>query len=88
MAESIRSIRAVTSLQCEDKLEKSFEDNIKKPIQIQKHNAHYTGVVMGMTDSVLFFSYALCFWFGGYLIDIERYKSKLNFISIILTLFL
>ena len=75
VAESIRSIRAVTSLQCEDKLEKSFEDNIKKPIQIQKHNAHYTGVVMGMTDSVLFFSYALCFWFGGYLIEKDRYRG-------------
>ena len=76
MTESIRNIRAVTSLQCESKLESTFVTNITKPIETQKHNAHFIGVVMGMTDSVLFFAYALCFWFGGYLIDIERYTSK------------
>ena len=32
---------------------------------------------MGMTDAVLFFSYALCFWFGGWLIENnDSYESK------------
>ena len=36
---------------------------------------------MGMTDAVLFFAYALCFWFGGWLIENE-YKSIEEFDTI------
>lgn len=55
---------------------------LSEPVKLQKHNALMVGIFMGMTDAVLFFAYALCFWFGGWLIEKDNsYESKKTSIS-------
>ena len=77
VSESIRHIKTVTSMGCESHFQARFNEGVRIPTKKQQRTSIMIGSVMEMTDATLFFSYALNFWFGAWLIDQELLSCKL-----------
>lgn len=66
--ESINNVRTVAGLRCENKLKTEYGDALEAPSKNSKRNAHLRGLIYGIANSFMFFAYAACFGYGGYLL--------------------
>ena len=79
--EFYRHLKTVTSMGCETHFQNRFNEGVRIPTQKQQRTSIMIGSVMGMTDATLFFSYALNFWFGAWLIDQELLSCKYDLLG-------
>ena len=66
--EAINNVRTVAGLRCEDKIQVEYGEALEEPSKNSKRNAHLRGLVYGIANSFMFFAYACCFGYGGYLL--------------------
>ena len=64
-------------------MQQRFADQLDFTMVLANKRAHVAGVGFGVAQLVLFWSYALCFWFGGWLIS----KGYMDFPSVLKTFF-
>ena len=75
--EAITNIRTVAGLGREKTFVKRYIEELDRPHQEAKRKSHIRGLVFGFAQSMPFFAYAGCMYYGGYLVDSEglEYKS-------------
>lgn len=66
--EVVSSIRTVVSLGREKMFHEKYMELLVPSTQKAKFNTHYRGFVYGMARSLMFFAFAVCMWYGGYLV--------------------
>ena len=66
--EAIKNVRTVTGLRCENKIISDYSKVLEKPNKNSKKQAHIRGLIYGFANSFIFFSYGLCFYYGGWLL--------------------
>ena len=66
--EAITNIRTVAGLRCEAKMLDLYSGELVKPFKSGKRRAHIRGLVYGFTNAYFLFSYALCYYFGAWLL--------------------
>lgn len=70
--EAITNIRTVASLGREDKFHDIYIDELEPGLKKSKKTLHVRGVIFGLARSLMFFAYAACMYYGGYLIKTEN----------------
>jgi len=66
--EAITNIRTVAGLRCEAKMLQLYQSELVKPFKSGKRRAHVRGLVYGLTNAYFLFAYALCYYFGAWLL--------------------
>jgi len=66
--ESINNVRTVAGLRCEGRIQSDYSEALEEPSKNSRRNAHLRGLTYGIANSFMFFSYAACFGYGGYLL--------------------
>ena len=77
--EAISNIRTVASLRKESHFVKEYEKALAKPHKSSQSRAHVRGIVFGFAQSVPFFAYGGCMFYGGYLVYYEGIQYKIVF---------
>ncbi|XP_061771598.1 ATP-dependent translocase ABCB1-like isoform X3 [Nerophis ophidion] len=72
--EATDNIRTVASLTREPLFESLYHNNLSVPFRNSIIKAHVQGFGFGLTQAMLYFAYAGCFYFGAWLID----KGRMN----------
>lgn len=78
-AEGVGAIRTVKSFGGELTLLAKFDEKITEIANVGARGAHAAGAGFGFSTAVLYFGYALCFWYGGKLVS----EGELTFESMI-----
>ncbi|XP_051921770.1 ATP-binding cassette, sub-family B (MDR/TAP), member 4 isoform X17 [Hippocampus zosterae] len=68
VTEAIENIRTVASLTREPTFESLYENNLQVLFKNAEKRAHVHGVVLGISNGVLCYGYAVCFSFGAWLV--------------------
>jgi ATP-binding cassette subfamily B (MDR/TAP) protein 1 len=76
--ETITNIRTVASLGREAQFHLLYMDNLVRPHIVAKRISHLRGAVFGFAQSVPFFVYAGCLYYGGWLV----YNEGLNYATV------
>ena len=66
--ESINNVRTVAGLRCEAYIQAEFDRALEAPSANLKRDAHIRGLLYGLANSFMFYAYAACFGYGGYLL--------------------
>ena len=66
--DAVSNIRTVVGLGIEDNFYKSYINALESSFLGAKKNTHYRGLVFGLARSIIYFAYAACMYYGGYLI--------------------
>ncbi|XP_051171698.1 ATP-dependent translocase ABCB1 [Leptopilina boulardi] len=66
--DAVSNIRTVVGLGIEDNMYKSYLHAMEPSLKVAKRNTHYRGLVFGLARSIIYFAYATCMYYGGYLI--------------------
>ena len=69
--EGITNIRTVAGLRLEATFAGRYQHELSGPHRAARRKAHVRGLVFGFAQSVPFFAYAGCMFYGGYLVDKE-----------------
>ncbi|XP_066441409.1 ATP-binding cassette sub-family B member 5-like isoform X1 [Eleutherodactylus coqui] len=72
--EAVDNIRTVASLTREKTFEEMYSDSLQKPYKNAKRKAQTYGICFAFSQSFMHFTYASCYRFGAFLIEIERMK--------------
>ncbi|XP_057689774.1 ATP-dependent translocase ABCB1-like isoform X2 [Corythoichthys intestinalis] len=72
VTEAIENIRTVASLTREPKFESLFDNTILVPYRNAKKKSHVQGLAFSFSQAMIYFTYAICFWFGAWLVDQGR----------------
>ncbi|XP_069815835.1 ATP-dependent translocase ABCB1-like [Dendropsophus ebraccatus] len=67
--EAVENIRAVVSLTREKKFEALYEEKLEGPHRNSIRTAHAQGFLYGLSQSIMFFTYAAAFQFGAFLVQ-------------------
>ena len=70
--ESINNVRTVAGLRCEAYIQSEYDKALEAPSANLKRNAHIRGLLYGLANSFMFYAYAACFGYGGYLLVYEE----------------
>ncbi|XP_075068305.1 ATP-binding cassette sub-family B member 5 isoform X4 [Mixophyes fleayi] len=74
--EAVDNIRTVVSLTRERTFEEMYAERLLKPYRNAQRKAMIYGICFAFSQSFLHFTYAACYRFGGFLIEIERMKAE------------
>ena len=77
--EAISNIRTVASLRKEAYFVEEYEKALVEPHKTSTKRSHIRGVVFGFAQSVPFFAYGGCMFYGGYLVYTEGIQYKIVF---------
>ena len=69
--EAIGNIRTVAGLRREALFVEKYAAELRGPHAKAKKKAHIRGLVFGFSQSMPFFAYAGCMYYGGYLVEHE-----------------
>ena len=74
--EAITNIRTVAGLGRERTFVQKYVQALDKPHQEAKRKSHVRGLVFGFAQSMPFFAYAGCMYYGGYLVDQQELEYQ------------
>ena len=77
--EAISNIRTVASLRKEKYFVEEYEKALQEPHKTSHKRSHFRGFVFGLAQSVPFFAYGGCMFYGGYLVYTEGIQYKIVF---------
>ena len=77
--EAISNIRTVASLRKESYFVDEYQKALANPHKSSQSRAHIRGIVFGFAQSVPFFAYGGCMFYGGYLVYTEGIQYKIVF---------
>lgn len=77
--EAITNIRTVASLRKETYFVEQYNKELARPHASSKSRSHLRGIVFGFAQSVPFFAYGGCMFYGGYLVYYEGIPYKIVF---------
>lgn len=66
--EVVSNVRTVVSIGREQMFHKKYMELLAPSVHNAKKNTHYRGIVYGIARSLMFFAYAACMYYGGYLV--------------------
>lgn len=66
--EVVSNVRTVISLGRETMFHSQYVDLLEPSVTQAKKNTHFRGVVYGLAESVMYFAYATCMFYGGQLV--------------------
>uniref|UniRef100_K3WTD5 Bile salt export pump n=1 Tax=Globisporangium ultimum (strain ATCC 200006 / CBS 805.95 / DAOM BR144) TaxID=431595 RepID=K3WTD5_GLOUD len=75
-SEALSNIRTVASLGLEGSVLDKFAISLKVPMKRERRKSHTSGMSLGFASFVLFATYSLVFWYGGYLVDHGKITFK------------
>ena len=83
MVESVSNIRTVISLGRERDFWKRYCDLIRVPHRCYIRQTPIRGMTFGISQSIPFFAYSLCMYYGGLLVDTEglEYQKVFRYVS-------
>lgn len=77
--EAISNIRTVASLRKEDYFVEEYNKELAGPHKSSMSRSHLRGIVFGFAQSMPFFAYGGCMFYGGYLVFTEGLPYKIVF---------
>ncbi len=77
--EAITNIRTVAGLRREETFTQRYVEALSGPHADAKKKAHIRGVIFGFAQSIPFFAYAACMYYGGYLVENEGLEYEKTF---------
>ena len=77
--EAISNIRTVASLRKENYFVEEYNKELAGPHESSRSRSHLRGIVFGFAQSMPFFAYGGCMFYGGYLVYSERLPYKVVF---------
>ena len=66
--EAISNVRTKFGLRCEELIIKQFVRSLEGPKKNSTYNNQFRALILGFANSNFFFAYAVCYYYGGYLI--------------------
>ena len=74
--EAISNIRTVAGLGKEAYFVREYERELRGPHELSKRRSHIRGLIFGFSQSMPFFAYSGCMYYGGYLVYSEGIEYK------------
>ncbi|XP_040208744.1 ATP-dependent translocase ABCB1-like isoform X2 [Rana temporaria] len=74
--EAVDNIRTVVSLTRERTFEEMYSESLQKPYRNAQRKAQVYGICFAFSQSFIYFTYAVCYRFGAYLIEAGRMNSE------------
>ncbi|XP_051921755.1 ATP-binding cassette, sub-family B (MDR/TAP), member 4 isoform X3 [Hippocampus zosterae] len=87
VTEAIDNIRTVASLTREATFESLFHKNLQAPYRNAQKKAHVQGFAFSFSQAMIYFTYAVCFWFGAWLVQQGRMDVEGVFLVIMAILY-
>ncbi|KAM4688617.1 ATP-binding cassette sub-family B member 5-like [Discoglossus pictus] len=79
-SEAVDNIRTVVSLTRERTFEQMYSESLQKPFRNAQRKAQTYGICFAFSQSFIHFTYAACYRFGAYMIQIGRMNPEQVFI--------
>jgi ATP-binding cassette subfamily B (MDR/TAP) protein 1 len=76
LSEAIAGIRTVTAFEMQSRIGKIYFDQLAGPMARGTRKGFVGGAGFGLSQAIMFFAYALCFWYGSTLIANDGLSFK------------